>query len=106
MVPVFKEAGVGHFENAADVAGFVLVEKEVGFGGISVDAVLSVEEPEGHERVEEIPRGARMEASASGKVGELFGMFGQLGEDAHFDGAEERLRGQESHADLHDVFGG
>jgi hypothetical protein len=51
---VAEEAGVGHLENAADVAGFVAVEEEAGLGGVGVEVAGSLEEAEGDERVEEV----------------------------------------------------
>ena len=55
---------VGHLEDAADVGGLALVEEEIGGGGVVVGAVAALEEVEGDEGVEEVVRGAGMEAEA------------------------------------------
>ena len=53
-----------HLEHAADVARLGAVEEEVGLGRVAVAAVLALEHPERHQRVEEVARAARVEAES------------------------------------------
>ncbi len=99
------KALVGHLEDAADVGGLVFVEEEVGGGGVVVEAVAALEEVEGDEGVEEVVGGAGMEAEAGAELGERTRLPGELGEDLHFDGAEEGFGGPEAEAYLQDVVG-
>ena len=63
------EAVVGHLEDAADVGGLALVEEEIGGGRVGVGAVAALEEAEGDEGVEEVARGAGMQAEAGAEFG-------------------------------------
>ena len=103
VAPEGVQALVGHLQHAADVGRLALVEEEIGLGRVVVDAVAALEEPEGDERVEEVARGARMQAEAGGEFGERLGVFGEFGEDFHLDGAEQSLRGPEAEADLQNL---
>src|SRR5580698_11567513 len=94
---------VRHLEHAADVGGLTLVEEEIGGGCVVVGAVTALEEVEGDERVEKVVGGSWMQTEACAEVGQGFGMFGELGEELHFDRTEQRLRGPEAEAYLHDV---
>ena len=47
-----------------------------------------------------------MEAEAGGEVVEVLRALRELGEEAHFDGAEESFGGPEGHAGLKDVVRG
>ena len=43
-----------------------------------------------------------MQAQPPCRAVQVFGTLGQFGEDFHFDGAQQGLRGPEAKADLHD----
>ena len=57
------------------------------------------------EGIEEIARGAGMEAEAAGEGFESFGAVSEFGEDFHLDGAEKSFGGPEGEAGLQDVIG-
>ncbi len=103
--PVRIEAEVGHLKDAADVGGLALVEEEIGLGGVGVDACLPFEEAEGDESVEEVVRGAGMQVEASAEGCEIRRALRELGEELHFDCAEEDLRGPEGEAGFEDAVG-
>ncbi len=88
VAPERVEAVIGHLEHAADVGGLALVEEEIGRGRVVVDAVAALEEVERDESVEEVVRGAGMQAEAGAEFGQGFGVFGELGEELHFDCAQ------------------
>src|SRR6185437_15174482 len=48
------EPGICHFQKAADVGWLGGIEKQVGVGGIAVDAVLTLQEVERHQPIEEV----------------------------------------------------
>ena len=105
VAPEFVVTLVGHLQQAADVGGLVLVEEEVGLGGVGVDAIVALEEVEGDEGIEEVGGGTRMKAEAAAEFGEGFGVLGEFGEELHFDGAEQSFGGPEGEACLQDMVG-
>ena len=105
LAPVGIEAVVGHFEEAADVAGLAAVEEEVGGRCVGVGGIGALEETERDEGVEKVAGGARVEAQAAAEGFEFFGAVGELGEEPHLDGAEQDFGGPEAEAYLEDVLG-
>ena len=63
-VPEPEQPRVQHLQQAALVAGLGAVEEEVRLGRVAVLAVLALEHPERHQRVEEVARAARVKAEA------------------------------------------
>ena len=104
MVPVAIEPVVRHLQYAADIGGLVLVEEEIGVRRITVDAILSLQKAQGDECIQEVPGGARVQTETSLDCSEILRVLGQLGEDFHFYGAQENLRGPKAHTDLHDLI--
>ena len=104
--PESIQAVVRHFENAADITWLRLVEKEIGIRSVLIDPPFPLEKPEGDERVEEVPRAARVQPEATLEGFEIRGMAGEFGEHLHFHGAEQRFGGPECEAGLKDAIGG
>ena len=96
VAPEAVEASVGHLQDAADVRGLVLVEEEIGGRRIGVVSVVALEAIECDEGVEEVARGARMQADAAADAGESLRAFGEHREELEFNGAEQDLRGRRS----------
>ncbi len=73
IVPVAEEPRVQHLQHAAHVAGLVLVEERRGVRRVAVLArgavADAVEEPERHERVEEIVDAARVQTQHTAQLG-------------------------------------
>jgi hypothetical protein len=102
--PVGIETLVRHLEYASEIGRLVPVEEIIGRRRVGIPVVVALEEPESDKRVEKVTRGAVMETQTAGQRVELFGPFGQLGEDLHFNCAEQGLRGPECKAGLQNVF--
>jgi hypothetical protein len=102
--PVRVEAGVGHLQHPAHIARLAPVEEQVGRRRVAVAAVLvPVEHAERDQGVEEVARAALVQAEAGReRAGVERAAGGQFGEEAEFDGAEQRLRAPEAQAQLHD----
>lgn len=106
MAPEGIKAVVRHFEDAADVGRLVLVEEEVGLEAVGIDAVVVAgEKAESDEGVEKIAGAAGMEAHSFRECIQVFGMFGEFGEEFHLDGTEEGFGGPEAETGLEDAFG-
>jgi hypothetical protein len=71
-----------------------------------VFAVLTFEKTGRDEGIEEVARGARVEAEAAAQCLAIRGVTRQFGEDLHLDGAQERFRCPEGEAGLQDVIRG
>jgi hypothetical protein len=54
MAPVMIEALIGHFEDAANVRGLVLVEEDVTGWSIAIIAVIAFEKSQSDESIEEV----------------------------------------------------
>jgi hypothetical protein len=59
--PEAIQAVVGHLQDAAHVRRLVLVEEQVRARCVVVNPVATLEEPEGHQRVEKVPRRPRVQ---------------------------------------------
>jgi predicted metal-dependent hydrolase len=97
---------VGHLEDAADVRGLASIEKQVRLQRIAVAVALAREEAERDERVEEVTRAALVQAQPAAECVEGLRAVRELGEHAHFDGAQQRLGRPERQAGLEDLLGG
>ena len=106
-VPEPVEPLVGHFQDAADIAGLGPIQVQRGLRRIGVGAGrIPVQHAERHQRVEEVTRRARVQLQAPGQFLQRLGTAAQLREHAQFDGAQQRLGAPEAPAELHDPFGG
>ena len=103
--PERVEAEVGHFEDAADVRGLPLVQKETGLRRVAIDAAGAFEKAKGDQGIEKIARAARVQPEPLLECGEIPGLFRQGGEQFQFHSAEECLRTPEREAGLQDVVG-
>ena len=107
VAPEAVEPRVAHFKEAADVTGLIAVEVEIGGFGVAVlgrvPATVLFEKADSHQCVKEVHRAAGVKSEGLAQLGFCLGAFGQFGEDAEFDCAQQGLRGTEAHADLHDV---
>ena len=83
-----KQPVVGHFQNTADVGRLLLVQKQRGRRRVRVDPVLALQKPERDQRIQEISRRPGVQAQASADVVRRAGVFRNLGEQFHFDGAQ------------------
>ncbi len=101
-----EESRAGHFEDAADVSRLIAIEEEIGLGGVGVSGDGPGEEAESDEGIEEIAGGTGMETEAHGEGLEFLRAMRELGEDAHFDSAEQGSGGPEGEASLEDMLGG
>lgn len=101
--PEGVEPVIGHLEDAADVRRRVPVEEEARLRGVAVHAVLALQEAQRDERVEEVASRSLVQPEPATDGLEVSGMTGELGEEAHLDGAQERLGCPEAQAHLHDV---
>ena len=59
--PQVIEAGVRVLENAAHIGQLGRVEEQVCFLGVAVNAVMTFQQLEGHQRVQEIAGGSRVQ---------------------------------------------
>src|SRR5262249_55867000 len=81
-------------------------EEDRGLGRVLVEVLaLAVEHAEGDERVEEVAPRARVELQPVGELLPLERSLRELGKEAELDRREERLRGPEGGAELHDLGG-
>jgi hypothetical protein len=69
-------------------------------------AIAAFEAIDRNEGVEEVARGAWMQADAGADAGESLGAFGEYREELEFDGAEQDLRGPKARAYLKNTFRG
>ena len=95
---------VRHFEYPADVRRLPLVQKEIGFRGVTVLAVYALEKTQSHERVQEVARGSRVETHSILNAFEILRTPCKFGEEFHFDGTQQCLRSPETQTDLHNVI--
>ena len=65
---------------------------------------MALKKAQSDERIEEVAGRARMQAKAAGQRGKVFGAFGELGKDFHFDCAEQSLGGPEGDSGLQNVI--
>lgn len=72
----------------------------------SLLAVQALQEAEGDQGVQKVTTRAWLQAEAALERLQVLGTPRQLGENADFHGAEQRLRGPEAKADLEDVLWG
>jgi hypothetical protein len=88
--------------HAAHVGGLAGVEVQIGLRGVSIGTVITVKQPEGHQRVEEVCRPSLMQTSAFAQL--LAGQrpIGEGGEHAQFYGAEQCPRGPIGGGKLHE----
>ena len=105
VTPVMEEALVRHLQDAADVGRLVLVEKDVARRGVGIATVLAFEKSESDEGIEEVARGAGVQAEAAGQRFQALRAFGEFGEDFHLNSAKQSFRGPEGQAGLQNVFG-
>src|SRR5215469_16411448 len=105
-MPELKKTLVEHDENTADIArtGFVEIERSSGRVGIlGLRSVgVTVEEPHGHERVEEIADAAWVQANlgAEFRAGDL--AIAEFGEHIEVDGGQENFGRPEGEGRLED----
>src|SRR6185369_3919178 len=98
------EPSVRHLEHAADVARLLLVEEDLRRLHVRVSTVPTLEHPERHERIEEVPRRPRVERELTAEALEVQRAARERREDPELDGAQQRLRAPESEAKLKDFF--
>ncbi|TKS61702.1 MAG: hypothetical protein EWM72_00450 [Nitrospira sp.] len=101
--PESIEPRVTHFEYAADVRGLGSVEKQRRLRRIGIALAGSFQHAQRNQRIEEIPRAAGMKLEPLGQRGRVERPFGQLREQAEFNGAQQGLRTQKPNAELHDL---
>lgn len=87
MVPESEEPGVRHLQDAADIARFVAIEKELRVGRIAVVVLCPVQKSQRHQRIQEVACAAGMQPEPSDQLMKLCRTAGEFGEDAHLDGA-------------------
>jgi len=87
--PVTVEALAGHFQDAANVGGLLLVEKKVSGRRIAIVSIAALEKAEGDESIEEVSRRPRMQADAILHSFKALGLVCQLCKEAQFDGTEK-----------------
>lgn len=87
--PVTVETLAGHFQDAADVGGLLLVEKKVCGLRIGIVPIAALEKTEGDESIEEISRRPRMQTDAILYTFKALGLACQLCKEAEFDGTEK-----------------
>src|SRR4051794_23856798 len=93
MAPEGIQAVVRHLEGATYVRWLCAVEEYRGVRRVGIAIALAGQETERDERVEKIPRAARMQAQPAAEHTEGLRPSAQLGEQPHLDGAEKCLRG-------------
>src|SRR5262249_46036772 len=103
--PGSVEPRAHHLEQPAHVRWFCAVEEVRGFGGVPVRSSVALEHAESNQRVEEIPRAARMEAETLPEGFRLERPLRERREDAELDGAEQHLRAPECRAELENAVG-
>ena len=103
--PERVQPGVRHLQDAADVRRLLPIEEHFRLGRVAVAVALASEESKRHQRVEKVARRATVQPQPSAERVEMLGTLRQLGKDAHFDGAQERLGRPEGKAGLQDLFG-
>jgi hypothetical protein len=105
IAPVGIEPVVRHFENAADVGRLGLVEEQAGFRRVPIDAVVSLQKPEGDQGVEKVARRPRVQAEAVAHRLQIARLFGEFGEERHFDRAQQGIRSPERQTSLKNAIG-
>src|SRR5436853_4559482 len=95
---------VGHFQNAADVRGLALVQEQVSAGRIAINPVAALEEAKCHQRVQKILGRTRVKSQPVPQSLAALRLPRELREQLHLHCAQERLRGPEAKAELHDLI--
>jgi hypothetical protein len=109
IAPERVQARIGHFEDAADIGRAAPDQETAGLRRVAVAGAgagaIAAKQVERDQRVEEIGRGARVEAEAGFDLGAGHGPFGKQREQAELDRAQQRLGGPEAHPDLQEALG-
>jgi hypothetical protein len=97
------QARIEHFDEAAHVFRLGGVQEQLGLFGIAVTAsLIALQEPDGNQRVKEIPRGAFVQTKPFAQFGQRERPFCEGPKHLQFNCAQECLRRPESGRKLHD----
>src|ERR1700757_1837558 len=100
MPPMMEEALIRHLQHASHVGWLALVEESIARRCVGIATVLTLEKSESDEGIEEVARGAGVQAEATGQRFQALRAFGEFGKDLHLNSAEQSFRGPEGQAGL------
>ena len=101
--PEAIETGVGHFQDAADIGGFVAVQKQRRFRGIGIARPGSPEHAQGHERIKEVSRASRVQSQLQPQRLGIAWSKRQDGEESQAQWRSAASSNPKSDAQLHDL---
>ena len=88
MGPKWIQAVIRHFQNASDIAGLVLIEKQLSFGRVSVYAIFTLQHAQTHQSIQKVPGASRMESHTALERIQILGLLGQFSEELELDSGQ------------------